>query len=86
MQDQASAQTTSQCVTADTALLSQTEQKTHDPWNGKRADLLEMFTRSYHTMTDTGTYTVSDIKARPDKQGAEWQRRGPNALWNSIYC
>ncbi len=74
------------CVTADQALLAQVEAKTQDPWNGGRPDLLEMFTRSYDTMQGSDDYTTADIRARPDKQAAEWQGNGPNALWQSIYA
>ncbi len=74
------------CVTADQALLAQVEAKTQDPWDGGRPDLLEMFIRSYDAMQGSDDYTTADIRARPDKQAAEWQGNGPNALWQSIYA
>jgi len=74
------------CVTADATLLAQVKAKTADPWNGARPDLLEMFTRVYDTMGGTDTYTTADIKARPDKQEANWQGDGPNPLWRKIYA
>ncbi|MCY3950574.1 MAG: alpha-L-fucosidase [Acidimicrobiaceae bacterium] len=74
------------CVTADTALLAQVEAKTRDPWNGARPDLVETFTRSYHTMQGADDYTVADVKARPDRQEPNWQGAGPNALWQKIYA
>ena len=76
----------SSCVTTDTALLAQVEAKTQDPWDGGRPDLLEMFTRSHNTMQGSDDYTTADIRARPDKQAAEWQANGPNALWQSVYA
>ncbi len=76
----------SSCATSDTTLLAQVEAKTQDPWSGGRPDLLSMFTRAYNTMLGSDDYTTSDIRARPDKQGAEWQANGPNALWQSIYA
>ncbi len=74
------------CVTTDSALLAQVEPKTLDPWQGARPDLLEMFTRSYNTMQGNDDYTTADIRARPDKQGAEWQANGPGALWPLVYA
>lgn len=73
------------CVTTDTALLGQVEAKTTDPWNGARTDLLDMFTRSHKTMLGEDNYTVAAIKARLDKQGAQWQGAGPNPLWQAVY-
>ena len=74
------------CVTADAALLAQVQAKAADPWGGARADLLEMFTRSYRTMQGADTYTTADIKARADKQEPNWQGIGPNPLWQKIYA
>ncbi|MCY3923803.1 MAG: hypothetical protein OXG27_15600, partial [Chloroflexi bacterium] len=74
------------CLTTDAALLAQVKAKTQDPWGGARPDLLDMFTRSYNTMKDTDTYTVAQLKARPDKQESNWQGPGPNALWQQVYA
>ncbi|MCY3948563.1 MAG: S8 family serine peptidase, partial [Acidimicrobiaceae bacterium] len=74
------------CVTADATLLAQVQAKAADPWGGARADLLEMFTRSYRTMQGADTYTTADIKARADKQEPNWQGIGPNPLWQKIYA
>ena len=73
------------CLTTDTGLLAEVEAKTKDPWNGARPDLVETFTRAYNTMNGTDTYTVADIKARPDRQTPNWQGDGPNELWQKIY-
>ncbi|MCY4085979.1 MAG: hypothetical protein OXG37_03610, partial [Actinomycetia bacterium] len=73
------------CVTTDADLLAQVEAKTRDPWNGARPDLVETFTRSHNTMKGTDTYTVADIKARPDRQDPNWQGDGPNELWQKTY-
>ena len=74
------------CVTTDTDLVSQVEAKVerHASETG-RADLHEMFSRSLQTMKGNDDYAVSDIKARPDKQGEKWQGAGPNPLWQAIY-
>ena len=74
------------CSTSDTSLLSQVALKTTDPWDGERPDLLDMFTRSYNTMIGADTYTLSDIKARADKQADKWQGSGPNELWQAVYA
>ena len=74
------------CVTADAALLAQVLAKTQDPWNGARPDLLDTFTRAYNTMLGADTYTVADLKARPDRQESNWQGDGPNALWQKVYA
>ncbi|MCY4134949.1 MAG: hypothetical protein OXG30_08555, partial [bacterium] len=74
------------CKTADAALLARVAAKTADPWNGARPDLVDTFTRSYDTMLGEDAYTVALLKARPDRQEANWQGPGPNALWQSIYA
>ena len=74
------------CITTDSTLLSTVEAKIvrHGTETG-RTDLHEMFTQSYNTMKGNGTYTTADIKARPDKQGSNWQGAGPNELWQKVY-
>ena len=74
------------CITTDSTLLSTVEAKIvrHGTETG-RTDLHEMFTQSYNTMKGNDTYTTSDIKARPDKQGSNWQGAGPNELWQKVY-
>ena len=74
------------CRTADTALLARVAAKAADPWGGARPDLVETFTRSHDTMLGKDSYTVADLKARPDRQTSNWQGAGPNALWQSIYA
>ncbi|MCY3894154.1 MAG: hypothetical protein OXF65_12770, partial [Acidimicrobiaceae bacterium] len=74
------------CRTTDTALLARVAAKAADPWGGARPDLVETFTRSHNTMLGADDYTVADLKARPDRQTANWQGAGPNALWQSIYA
>ena len=76
----------SSCVTADAALMSQVEAKVtrHRDVTG-RTDLHEMFSRSLATVKGNDTYTTAAIKARPDKQGANWQGSGSDPLWQSIY-
>ena len=74
------------CVTTDADLVSQVEAKVERHTNETgREDLKEMFSRSLATMKGTDTYTTADIKARPDKQGDNWQGDGPNPLWQAIY-
>ena len=74
------------CTTTDAALLSQVESKVaqHATETG-RTDLHEMFSRSLATMKGTDTYTVAELRSRPDKQHANWDRPGPNALWQAVY-
>ncbi|MCY3921720.1 MAG: hypothetical protein OXG27_04920, partial [Chloroflexi bacterium] len=73
------------CITTNADLLARVEDKTEDPWNGARPDLLEMFTRSYNTLKGEDDYTTADIKSRPDRQDQKWQGSGPNELWQQIY-
>ena len=77
----------SACITTDSALLATVEAKIvrHGTETG-RADLHEMFTKSYNTMKGNDGYTTADIKARPDKQGDNWQGAGPNELWQRVYA
>ena len=75
------------CVTTDADLVSQVEAKvTRHATETGRTDLHEMFSRSLATMKGEDTYTVADIKARPDKQGDNWQGAGSNPLWQAIYA
>ncbi|MCY3921987.1 MAG: hypothetical protein OXG27_06275, partial [Chloroflexi bacterium] len=74
------------CGATDAALVAKLKPKTLDPWKGARADLLETFTRAYRTMIGEDDYTVADIKARPDRQDANWQGAGPNPLWQQVYA
>ena len=81
------AEATSTCITTDSTLLGTMEAKITRHGNDTgRTDLHEMFTKSYNTMKGTDTYTTSDIKARSDKQGSNWQGPGPNELWRTIYA
>ena len=74
------------CVTTDAELLSLVEAKVQRHANDTgRADLHEMFSRSLQTMAAKDSYTTADIKARPDKQGDNWQGLGPNPLWQAVY-
>ena len=75
------------CAATDAALVTQVEAKVarHRDETG-RVDLFEMFSRSLATMKGNDTYTTADIKARPDKQGANWQGAGSNPLWQAVYA
>ena len=75
------------CVTSDASLVAQVEAKVarHADVTG-RADLHEMFSSVLAAMKGEGAYTVADLRARPDKQSANWDRPGPNALWQAVYA
>ena len=75
------------CPATNAALVTQLEAKVvrHRDVTG-RADLFEMFSRSLATMKGNDTYTTAAIKARPDKQGANWQGAGSNPLWQAVYA
>ncbi|MCY3786751.1 MAG: hypothetical protein OXG47_08525, partial [bacterium] len=83
--DAAPAPTPQTCATSDASLLARVLAKTQDPWQGARPDLVETFSRAYNTMLGTDTYTVAALKARADRQTANWQGAGPNPLWQQIY-
>ena len=79
--------TSDTCITTDSTLLSTVEAKiVRHGTETDRTDLHEMFTKSYNTMKGDDTYTTSDIKARPDKQGSNWQGPGPNDIWRAVYA
>ncbi|MCY3787132.1 MAG: hypothetical protein OXG47_10490 [bacterium] len=81
-----SAETTeTSCVTADADLLATVEAKVERHKTTGRTDLVETFGRAHRTMLGQDSYTVSDLKARPDRQTPNWQGNGPNALWQSVY-
>ena len=73
------------CVTTDLTLRKTVEDKASHHKTTGRSDLEDMFARTMRTMHGKDNYTVADIKARPDKQGANWQGNGPSPLWQSIY-
>ena len=75
----------SSCTTTDATLLSAVQSKIQRHAETGRADLHEMFTKSYNTMKGNDSYTTADIKARADKQGDKWQGAGPNELWQKVY-
>ena len=73
------------CNTTDAALLGQVEAKVTRHTTSGRTDLKEMFSSALDTMKGKGSYTVAKLRARPDKQHANWDRPGPNALWQAVY-
>ena len=78
-------ETADSCKTNDAGLLAQVEAKVARHGTSGRADLLEMFSRVASTMKGKDTYTVAELRSRPDKQHANWDRPGPNALWQAVY-
>ncbi|MCY3849718.1 MAG: hypothetical protein OXF75_02810 [Acidimicrobiaceae bacterium] len=74
------------CVSADAGLLAKVAAKAERHKTTGRSDLAETFGRAHQTMLGQDSYTVSDLKARPDRQTPNWQGNGPNALWQSVYA
>ena len=75
----------STCKLTTPLLINDTKTKADHHKTTGRDDLHEMFMRSHLTFKGQDDYTVADIKARPDKQGANWQGEGPSLLWQHIY-
>ena len=73
------------CVTADAAFIAQVDAKVVRHSTSGRTDLFQMFTSVAATMRAQDTYTVGDLRARADKQSANWNRPGPNLIWQRIY-
>ncbi len=76
----------SSCSTGNASLVATIDAKIERHKQTGRTDLVETFTRARDTMCGDDDYTVSDLKARPDRQTANWQGDGPNALWQEVYA
>ncbi|MCY3851656.1 MAG: hypothetical protein OXF75_12800 [Acidimicrobiaceae bacterium] len=79
------AETETACASTDTALINQIAAKIQRHRTTGRSDLVETFGRAHATMLGNDSYTVTDIKTRPDRQAPNWQGNGPNALWQAVY-